>query len=83
MSISMERFGMDEQRPEPLGSNGLAGPSFPYRLQCRTCGFEPQGAIIPPSRCPKCASHSWERFAFPGSALLRSDDVATGRPATR
>ena len=47
--------------------------AFPYRLQWRACGFEPADAIVSPPRCPKCLGGSWERFALPGSLLLRVD----------
>lgn len=70
MSIAMEKFGSNEQFSEYNASSALQSPAFPYRLQCRTCGFEPLDAITPPPRCPKCSGHSWERFAFPRSLLM-------------
>jgi rubredoxin len=69
MPISMDRFGSHEQRAKSHASGGLRHLVFPYRLQCRACGFEPFDVISPPPHCPKCAGHSWERFAFPGSLL--------------
>lgn len=69
MSIAMERFGLSSQ-PESRESGGSPNPTFPYRMQCRACGFEPAAALIEPRRCPKCGGSSWERFAFPGSLLV-------------
>jgi hypothetical protein len=31
--------------------------------ECRSCGYETDGAGPPPRRCPKCGSSSWARFA--------------------
>ena len=73
MSISMERFGSNEQLSESCTSSGSRGPAFPYRLQCRACGFEPADAITRPRRCPKCAGSAWEQFAFPGNLVVNAD----------
>jgi hypothetical protein len=73
MSIAMERFGSSEPASECRVSSGLSDRVFPFRLQCRSCGFEPFDAISPPPRCPKCAGQSWERFAYPGSLLMFAD----------
>jgi rubrerythrin len=38
----------------------------PKRLfvACKSCGYDPE--VIPASGvCPKCGSHSWERFTLP------------------
>jgi len=80
MSISMERFGLAARPGESRPGVGVSGIVFPYRLQCRACGFEPDNAIQPPIRCPKCAGSAWERFAFPGSLLLaaRRPGIGTG-----
>ena len=83
MSIAMERFGSNEQSSESLASSGLRNLVFPYRLQCRACGFEPFDVIAPPRHCPKCFRHSWERFAFPRSLLLQVDRSANDRTALR
>jgi rubrerythrin len=69
----MERFGSSEPASELGASGKWRGPEFPYRLQCRACGFEPFDVIKPPSRCPKCARSAWERFAFPGSLLINAE----------
>ena len=73
MSISMERFAAegnfvtyDAHRQE----KPLVGV---FTLQCRSCGFEPDDAVIAPHVCPKCHSKSWERFARPGSILSNAD----------
>jgi len=81
MSIAMEQFGLDGQSSESRAFTGLGRPAFPYRLQCRTCGFEPFDAIAPPPRCTKCFGSAWERFAFPGSLLMRVDRRADNGPA--
>jgi hypothetical protein len=72
MSIAMENFGMTEQPARFGESIPMPGRLFPYRLQCRACGFEPLGAIVPPPRCPKCAAGAWERFAIPRSLLMNA-----------
>ena len=73
MSIAMERFGSYEQLSESRVSGGMPDSAFPYRLQCRSCGFEPDDAIIAPPRCPKCHGSAWERFAFPRNLLMNAD----------
>jgi hypothetical protein len=81
MSIAMEPFGSDEQGPELPVSDGWRSAVFPYRLQCRACGFEPMAARIPRGeRCEKCNSCSWERFAFPRSLLINADRRAGNSP---
>lgn len=69
MSISMDRFASDGHfvtyNPFPSGERQVAV----FQLQCRSCGFEPEGAVTPPKFCPKCHGESWERFARPGSIL--------------
>jgi hypothetical protein len=79
MSIAMERFGSNEKASESRAAVGMESPAFPYRLQCRTCGFESTDAINPPPRCPKCAGHSWERFVFPASLLTQANQRADKR----
>ena len=69
MSIGTERFE----------SHGHFATYDPFRasvqrvavftLQCRCCGFEPEGVVTPPKVCPKCHGETWERFARPGSIL--------------
>jgi len=81
MSIDMEHFGSTEHRAESQASNKFVGRAFPYRLQCRACGFEPEDPIVAPPRCPKCASSSWERFAYPRSLLADSGRRIYQRPA--
>ena len=83
MSISMERFGSYEQSSESRVSSGLPGSAFPYRLQCRACGFEPVDGMIGPSRCPKCHGSAWERFALPRTLLMNNDRRANNPPALR
>jgi hypothetical protein len=69
MSISMERFGSVGHFPtyNPLGAPVHRVAIF--QMQCRSCGFEPEGSVTPPRLCPKCHGESWERYAKPGSIL--------------
>jgi hypothetical protein len=69
MSISMERFGSEGHfppyNPRAAGVHRVAI----FQMQCRSCGFEPEGSVTPPRLCPKCHGESWERYAKPGSIL--------------
>jgi len=76
MSIAMERFGSSEQPFDARAASGLQSPVFPYRLQCRACGFEPVDAMTSPRRCPKCDGRAWERFTVPRSLLMCADQRA-------
>jgi hypothetical protein len=76
MSIAMERFGSKEPVLEAVASGGLQIQAYPYRLQCRECGFEPVDAMALPPRCMKCGGNSWEQFASPGSLLVSADRIA-------
>ena len=69
MSISMERFGSEGHFAtyNPLAQSVQRITIF--QIQCRSCGFEPEGAVTPPRLCPKCHGESWERYAKPGSIL--------------
>ncbi len=69
MSISMDRFAAEGQFASyhPLYSGTTRVTVF--QVQCRCCGFEPEGVVTPPRLCPKCHGESWERFARPGSIL--------------
>jgi len=66
MSISMDHFATYENLPTSVRSGGSPRLDFPYRMQCRSCGFEQLDAVASPARCPKCTGDSWERFAVPG-----------------
>jgi hypothetical protein len=72
MSIAMEPLGSNERRSESLESGRQQSIVFPYRVQCRACGFQPMGLRIPPRRCEKCNSDSWERFVVPRSLLVNA-----------
>ena len=73
MSINMENFA----------SNGHFVRFDPYvstesrvavvKVQCRCCGFEPEGAVVAPRICPKCHSRSWELYARPRGILENAD----------
>ena len=69
MSISMDRFASEGQFTsyDPFVTT-MSGTSV-FQVQCRSCGFEPEGVVTPPRLCPKCHGESWERFAKPGSIL--------------
>jgi rubrerythrin len=68
---------------EPFASHGHFATYDPYsaasdkvamfQLQCRSCGFEPEGTVIAPRLCPKCHGKSWERFTRPGSILNNAE----------
>jgi hypothetical protein len=70
MSISMDRFGLNEEPPEPRLSDRN---NCPIRLECPACGFEPEDPVTAPRRCPKCAGSAWRRFVLPGSLLSFAD----------
>jgi predicted Zn-ribbon and HTH transcriptional regulator len=45
-----------------------------FQVQCRACGYEPEGGVVsPPRLCPKCHGEVWERFARPGSILANAN----------
>jgi hypothetical protein len=69
MSISMQKFASEGQFPtyNPFQASVMRIEVF--QVQCRSCGFEPDGVVTPPRLCPKCHGESWERFAKPGSIL--------------
>jgi len=73
MSISMERFGSEGHFAtyNPFPPIHVQGSVF--QLQCRCCGFEPEGVVSPPRLCPKCHGEAWERFARPGSILENAE----------
>jgi len=73
MSNSMERFASQGHFLTYDPFTSPARPAAVFQLQCRSCGFEPEGAVTPPKLCPKCHSESWERFARPGSILANAD----------
>ena len=69
MSISMEPFASIGQFPSYDPFARQTGQVMMFQLQCRSCGFEPEDAVVAPRACPKCHSAAWERFAKPGSIL--------------
>ena len=62
MSIQMEPFPSEGHFPtyDPYQAAPLKVAMF--QLQCRSCGFEPEDAVVAPRLCPKCHSNSWERY---------------------
>ncbi len=73
MSISMERFGSEGHFATYNPFPPIATQTAVFQLQCRCCGYEPEGVVTPPRLCPKCHGESWERFARPGSILDNAD----------
>ncbi|HET6246094.1 MAG TPA: hypothetical protein VFE47_00200 [Tepidisphaeraceae bacterium] len=69
MSISMERFGSEGRFATYNPHPAMSARATVFKLQCRSCGFEPENPVTPPRLCPKCHGESWERFARPGSIL--------------
>ena len=70
MSISMEPFGWQAISSHQPSSAQSPKRMFPYHLQCRACGYEPEDLVLAPrAKCPKCAATAWERFTRPGSLL--------------
>lgn len=70
MSISMDRFAAQGQFATYEPYQALVVRTAIFHLQCRSCGFEPDGQVVtPPRLCPKCHGQAWERFARPGSIL--------------
>lgn len=73
MSISMDRFGSEGQFATFDPYRVERPHSMVFRLQCRSCGFEPGDTVTKPKLCPKCRGSHWERFARPGSILDNAD----------
>ena len=69
MSISMDRFASEGQFVSYNPFQSATNRVMVFQVQCRCCGFEPEGVVTPPRLCPKCHGESWERFAKPGSIL--------------
>ena len=69
MSISMDRFASEGQFASYNPFHPVMNKVTVFQVQCRCCGFEPEGVVTPPRLCPKCHGESWERFARPGSIL--------------
>jgi hypothetical protein len=73
MSISMERFGSEGEFATFDPYHQPADRVAVFRLECRSCGFEPTDTVVAPKICPKCHGESWARFAKPGSILENAD----------
>jgi hypothetical protein len=69
MSISIDRFASEGQFASYDAFQASMMHVTVFQVQCRNCGFEPEGVVTPPRLCPKCHGESWERFARPGSIL--------------
>jgi hypothetical protein len=35
------------------------------RLMCRSCGYEADDPVVPPTFCPRCHGSTWERASRP------------------
>ena len=81
MSIAMDRYGTSEHPSHSRGMSEPQSPVYPYRVQCRRCGFEPEAGSDQPTRCPKCFGGAWERFTIPGSLLVNTDRRANNHSA--
>lgn len=53
---SPERFGSARGPAEPERQQPPA-----VRLECRSCGYEADDPIVPPTVCPKCHGSTWQR----------------------
>lgn len=73
MSISMDQFGAQGQFTTYDPFKVDSPYSMVFQLQCRSCGFEPEDAVVAPKLCPKCHGKTFERFARPGSILVNAD----------
>lgn len=73
MSISMDHFGSEGQFATYDPYHVTQPMAMVFQLQCRSCGFEPEGTVVAPKLCPKCHGKHWERFAKPGSILNNAD----------
>lgn len=69
MSISMDQFASEGQFATYDPYRVVEPSAMVFRLQCRSCGFEPEETVVAPKLCPKCHGNRWERFARPGSIL--------------
>jgi len=69
MSISFEAFASEGHfvTYDPFRSAPQKVAMF--RLECRSCGYEPDDVVTAPRLCPKCHANSWERTTRPGSIL--------------
>ena len=69
MSISQDRFTAEDlfETYDPFRPD--AARIAVFRVQCGTCGHEPEDPMSPPRKCPKCHERHWERFTLPGSIL--------------
>ena len=73
MSIGMDRFASEGNFATYDPFNRAPERVAIFTMQCRSCGFEPDDAVIAPRVCPKCHGESWERFARPGSILTNAN----------
>src|SRR5690242_18647362 len=55
--------GIDAGETPAEGGRDLGAIRVTIATECRSCGYETDGAGPPPRRCPKCGASSWARFA--------------------
>jgi predicted Zn-ribbon and HTH transcriptional regulator len=73
MSISMDQFAAEGHFAKHDPHSTVRARAVVVKIECRCCGFEPEGAVVPPTICPKCHSRAWSRFAKPGGTLENAD----------
>ena len=73
MSISMEPFASAGHFATYDPFRAAPQTVAVFRMQCRSCGFEPDDTVVAPPLCPKCHSKSWERYTRPGSILANAN----------
>ena len=69
MSISMEPFASEGHFATYDPFRTAPRTVAVFKMQCRSCGFEPDDTVVAPRLCPKCHSKTWERYTRPGSIL--------------
>jgi predicted RNA-binding Zn-ribbon protein involved in translation (DUF1610 family) len=70
----MEPFGWEALTSKQAPSVEMPKRMFPFHLECRSCGYEPEDMVVAPRhRCPKCGGTAWERSTRPGSLLDRAE----------
>ena len=72
-SVSWAVGFRDAARPQVGAGCPAAAPAARrFFIECRICGFEPDGQeSLPRHACPKCLSHTWQRVIRPGTILTR------------
>jgi len=69
--------GIDAEETPAEGGRHLGAIRVTVATECRSCGYETDGAGPPPRRCPKCGASSWARFARMTGAVADADRLPT------